>query len=103
MHWYSLHILEPAQSLYLMLYTPTDRFCYRFVFTIITATVVIVVTIVAFAFAAAGFVIADSDVAIALILIADSVIAGVLVYLLLLWPSLLILFCKKNRFLNLLM
>ena len=58
-------------------------------------------TIAVVVFAVAGVVIADSDVAMALILVVDSVIAGVLVYLLLLFPlllrsSLLILFCKRN-------
>ena len=58
--------------------------------TIITATVVIVVTNAVVVFAIASVVIADSDVAIALILIVDSVIAGVLdVFLLLLFPLLL--------------
>lgn len=64
-------------------------------------------TIAVVNFAASGVATADSDVAIALILVADSVIARVLVYLLLLFPlllrsSLLILFCKRNSFLNLL-
>ena len=50
----------------------------------------------------AGVVIADSDNAIAHILVVDSVIAGVLVYFLLLFPlllrsSLLTLFCKRNK------
>ena len=58
-------------------------------------------------FAVAGVVIGDSDNAIAHIVVADSVIAGVLVYFLLLFPlllrsSVLILFCKRNSFLNLL-
>ena len=58
-------------------------------------------TIAVVFFAVAGVVIADSDVAMALILVVDSVTAGVLVYLLLLFPLLLrslllILFCKRN-------
>ena len=73
-------------------------------FTIITVTVVIIVTIAVVVFAVAGVVIANSDVAFALILVVDSVIAGVLVYFLLLFPLLLrsswlIFFCKRNSFL----
>ena len=58
-------------------------------------------TIAVVIFAIAVVFIADSDVAMALILVFDSVIARVLVYLLLLFPlllrsSLLTLFCKRN-------
>ena len=56
-------------------------------------------TIAVVVFVVDGVAISDSDVAIAHILVVDSVIAGVLVYFLLLFPlllrlSLLILFCK---------
>lgn len=49
----------------------------------------IVVTIAVVVLAVAGVVIADSDVDITLILAVDSLITGVLVYLLLLFPLLL--------------
>ena len=60
-------------------------------------------TIAVVVFVVDGVVISDSDVAIAHILVVDSVIAGVLVYFLLLFPlllrlSLLILFCKRSSF-----
>ena len=49
----------------------------------------IVVTIAVVVLAVAGVVMADSDVDITLILAVDSLITGVLVYLLLLFPLLL--------------
>ena len=60
-------------------------------------------TIAVVVFVVDGVVISDPDVAIARILVVDSVIAGVLVYFLLLFPlllrlSLLILFCKRSSF-----
>ena len=72
--------------------------------TITVFVKILYITVVVFA--VVGVVIADSDIAITLILVVDSAIAGVLVCLLLLLPlllrsSLLILFCKRNSFLNL--
>ena len=59
-------------------------------------------TIAVVVFVVDGVAISDSDVAIAHILVVDSVIAGVLVYFLLfpllLRLTLLILFCKRSSF-----